>query len=49
MLAALVANPHTGCRAMIEGAFGSGNGVINTALKAAPPLLAGAGRRRGSS
>jgi simple sugar transport system permease protein len=43
MLLALGANPLTGYWAMIKGAFGSGNGLIETALKATPLMLVGVG------
>jgi len=43
MLLALGANPFTGYWAMIKGAFGSSNGLIETALKATPLLLVGVG------
>lgn len=43
MLLALGANPLTGYRAMLKGAFGSTNGLIETALKATPLLLVGVG------
>lgn len=43
MLLALGANPITGYWAMLRGAFGSSNGLIETALKATPLLLVGVG------
>lgn len=43
MLVALGANPFTGYWAMLKGAFGSENGLIETALKATPLLLVGVG------
>jgi ABC-type uncharacterized transport system permease subunit len=43
MLWALGANPVTGYRALLEGAFGSGNALTATALKAVPLVLVGVG------
>ncbi len=43
MLLALGANPITGYWAMLKGAFGSSNGLIETALKATPLMLVGVG------
>ncbi len=43
MLLLLGANPIEGYQAMIEGAFGSGDALIATALKATPLLLVGVG------
>lgn len=43
MLLALGANPLEGYWAMLKGAFGSSNGLIETALKATPLLLVGVG------
>jgi simple sugar transport system permease protein len=43
MLLALGANPLTGYWAMLKGAFGSSNGLIETALKATPLMLVGVG------
>jgi len=43
MLLALGANPIEGYWAMLEGAFGSTNALIETALKATPLLLVGVG------
>ena len=43
MLIALGADPVEGYRAMIRGAFGSGNALVETALKATPLLLVGVG------
>ncbi len=43
MLAALGANPFTGFWAMAKGAFGSGNALVETALKSTPLLLVGVG------
>jgi simple sugar transport system permease protein len=43
MLLALGANPLTGYRALLEGAFGSVDGVTNTAIKAVPLVLVGVG------
>ncbi len=43
MLLVLGANPIEGYRAMIRGAFGSANGLTETALRATPLLLVGAG------
>ncbi|NND03205.1 MAG: ABC transporter permease [Acidimicrobiia bacterium] len=43
MLLALGANPFEGYWAMLEGAFGSTNALIETALKATPLLLVGVG------
>jgi ABC-type uncharacterized transport system permease subunit len=43
MLLALGANPVEGYVAMFEGAFGSGDALIETALKATPLLLVGVG------
>jgi general nucleoside transport system permease protein len=43
MLWALGANPFTAYRAMVNGAFGSSDGLVNTAVKAIPLLLVGAG------
>jgi ABC-type uncharacterized transport system permease subunit len=43
MLWALGANPVTGYKALIEGAFGSGNALTQTALKAVPLILVGVG------
>jgi len=43
MLLALGANPFTGYWAMLKGAFGSSNGLIETALKATPLMLVGVG------
>ena len=43
MLVVLGADPITGYQALIEGAFGSRNALIQTALKATPLLLVGAG------
>jgi len=43
MLAALGANPWTGYKALVEGAFGSSSDLANSALKAMPLLLVGTG------
>ncbi len=43
MLWALGANPFTAYRALVKGAFGSADGLVNTAIKAVPLLLVGAG------
>jgi general nucleoside transport system permease protein len=43
MLLALGANPLTGYRALLEGAFGSVDSLINTAIKAVPIVLVGVG------
>ena len=43
MLLALGANPFTGYWAMLKGAFGSGDALIETALKATPLMLVGVG------
>lgn len=43
MLAALGANPLEGYRALIEGAFGGGRKLADSALKAMPLLLVGVG------
>ncbi len=43
MLWALGANPLTAYRALVQGAFGSVDGLSNTALKAIPLLLVGVG------
>ena len=43
MLLALGANPLTGYWAMLRGAFGSSNALIETALKATPLMLVGVG------
>jgi simple sugar transport system permease protein len=43
MLWALGANPFSAYRALVKGAFGSADGLVNTAIKAVPLLLVGAG------
>jgi ABC-type uncharacterized transport system permease subunit len=43
MLLALGANPLTGYRALLEGAFGSVDSLVNTAIKAVPLVLVGVG------
>jgi simple sugar transport system permease protein len=43
MLVALGANPGTGYRALLEGAFGSVEALTNTAVKSVPLLLVGVG------
>lgn len=43
MLVALGANPFEGFRAMLDGAFGSGERIAVTAVRATPLLLVGAG------
>src|SRR5512132_3509505 len=43
MLLALGANPLTGYRALLEGAFGSVDSLIHTAIKAVPIVLVGVG------
>ncbi|MDJ0664961.1 MAG: ABC transporter permease [Acidimicrobiia bacterium] len=43
MLVLLDASPVEGVRAMFDGAFGSGDALISTALKATPLLLVGVG------
>ncbi len=43
MLAALGANPATAYRALLQGAFGSADGLIQTTIKAVPILLVGVG------
>jgi ABC-type uncharacterized transport system permease subunit len=43
MLWALGANPFTAYRALLDGAFGSADGLVNTAIKAVPLLLVGVG------
>lgn len=43
MLVALGANPFTGYRALIDGAFGSADSLISTAIKAVPLVLVGIG------
>ncbi len=43
MLVALDASPAEGMKAMFDGAFGSGDALISTALKATPLLLVGVG------
>ncbi len=43
MLWALGANPFTAYRALLKGAFGSTDGLVNTATKAIPLLLVGVG------
>jgi simple sugar transport system permease protein len=43
MLTVLGADPAQGYRALLDGAFGSGDALIQTALKATPLLLVGAG------
>ena len=43
MLLVLGANPLTGYRALLEGAFGGGRNLADSALKAMPLLLVGAG------
>ncbi len=43
MLMALGANPLTAYRAMLQGAFGSVDGLIQTTIKAVPILLVGVG------
>jgi len=43
MLWALGANPFEGYRALLKGAFGSIDGLVDTAVKAVPILLVGAG------
>jgi simple sugar transport system permease protein len=43
MLLALGANPFTGYRALLEGAFGSVDSIVSTAIKAIPLVLVGVG------
>ena len=43
MLWALGANPFTGYKALLQGAFGSVNGLTSTAIKAVPLVLVGVG------
>jgi ABC-type uncharacterized transport system permease subunit len=43
MLAALGANPLTGYHALLKGAFGTVDGLTNTAIKAVPLVLVGVG------
>src|SRR6266540_2214973 len=43
MLLVLGANPLTGYRALLEGAFGSFDSLVNTAIKAVPLVLVGVG------
>ncbi len=43
MLWALGANPLTAYRALVKGAFGGEDGLVNTAIKAVPLLLVGVG------
>lgn len=43
MLLALGANPLTGYRALVQGAFGSGDALTDTAIKAVPLVLVGVG------
>ena len=43
MLFALGANPATAYRSLLEGAFGSADGLIQTTIKAVPILLVGVG------
>jgi general nucleoside transport system permease protein len=43
MLLALGANPLTAYRALLQGAFGSADGLIQTTIKAVPLLLVGVG------
>jgi len=43
MLLALGADPLTGYRALVQGGFGSVDGLVNTAIKAVPLLLVGVG------
>ncbi|NOX31199.1 MAG: ABC transporter permease [Actinobacteria bacterium] len=43
MLVALGANPFEGFQAMLEGAFGSGERIATTAVRATPLILVGAG------
>lgn len=43
MLLALGANPFTGYRALLEGAFGSVDAVVSTSIKAIPLVLVGVG------
>ncbi|MGZ8612722.1 MAG: ABC transporter permease, partial [Actinomycetota bacterium] len=43
MLLALGANPFTAYRALLEGAFGSGDAIVSTAIKSIPLVLVGVG------
>lgn len=43
MLLSLGANPFSGYRALLDGAFGSGDAIVNTAIKSIPLLLVGVG------